>query len=123
MALSWLAAFKIIPWADLVDNAPTVVRGARKLWDLVGGTPREPRPDSHTQAMSTLDARVAALEQEIGHLKEQANGAANLIATLAEQNARLIAAVEILRLLTRILLVVCGVLMLGLIVVAVVLLR
>ena len=123
MALSWLAAFKVIPWADLIDNAPTVVRGAKKMWGLVGGTPGEPRPDPRTQAISTLDARVASLEQEIGHLKEQANGAANLIATLAEQNARLIEAVEILRLRTRILLVACGVLALGLIAVAVMQLR
>lgn len=123
MALSWLAAFKIIPWADLVDNAPAVVRGARKLWGLVGRSPRATGTDTQTQAKSTLDARVDALEQEIGHLKDQANDSANLVSTLAEQNARLIAAVEILRLRTRMLLVVCGVLMLGLIMVAVMLLR
>ena len=123
MTVSWLAAFKVIPWADLIDNAPAVVRGAKKLWGLVGGTPGEPGPGPHTQAMSTLDARVASLEQEIGHLKVQANGAANLISTLAEQNARLIEAVEILRLRTRVLLVASAVLALGSVVVAVVLLR
>jgi hypothetical protein len=66
---------------------------------------------------------VASLEQEIGNLKEDARGAANVIATLSEQNARLIEAVEILRLRTRILLVVCGVSALGLMVIAVALLR
>jgi len=123
MAVSWLAAFKVIPWGDLVDNAPIVVRSAKKLWGFVRGSLAESKSDPHTQDLSTLDARMTYLEQEIGNLKEQGSGAANLISTLAEQNARLIEAVEILRLRTRILLIICGALAIGFIVFAVVILR
>jgi hypothetical protein len=111
--MGWRTAFKVIPWRDLADNAPTVVRGAKRLWGLVGGPAAEPRADPHSQAISGLDARMAALEQAVARLKEQGSSAADVISALAEQNSRLIQAVEILRLRTRILIAVCAVMAVG----------
>lgn len=95
--MSWITALKVIPWADVVANAPAVLRGAKTLWSKVGpaATARAPDP-------------LAAVQQEIARLKEQLDSAAGLISSLAEQNARLVEAVDILRLRTRMLLVTCG---------------
>ena len=108
MAAGWITALKLIPWDDVVANAPAVLRGAKKLF---GKTARaEQAPD-----------RLGALEQEVAQLREQANTAAGVISSLAEQNARLVEAVDLLRVRTRILIAACGVLAVGL--VAVVLIR
>lgn len=102
MAAGWITALKLIPWDDVVANAPAVLRGAKKLWGKVGGVETAKAPD-----------RVAALEQQVAELREQADTAAGVISSLAEQNARLVEAVELLRIRTRVLLVACAVLALG----------
>lgn len=102
MAAGWITALKLIPWDDVVANAPAVLRGARKLWGKAGQA--ETAPD-----------RVSALEQEVAQLREQANTSAEVISSLAEQNARLVQAVDVLRVRTRILIVACGVLAAGLV--------
>ena len=104
MAVSWLGVFKVIPWRDVIENAPTVVRGARKLWGLVGGAGR-PSAQPPVPAGADPDDRIAAFERELARQNDEINAAAKLISTLAEQNERLIEAVEILRLRTRVLLV------------------
>jgi hypothetical protein len=108
MAAGWLTALKLIPWDDVVANAPAVLRGAKKLWGKAGHAGQAPD-------------RVGALEQEVAQLREQADTAAAVIASLAEQNARLVEAVDLLRVRTRILMAACGLLALAL--VAVVLIR
>jgi hypothetical protein len=101
MAVSWITALKVIPWGDVVQNAPAVLRGAKKLWSTV-----RQAPEPH------------ALEQEVAQLKEQAESAARLISSLAEQNARLVEAVDLLRMRTRVLLVVCSVLVVAMLTLA-----
>lgn len=32
MGLSWLSAIKLIPWGDVVQATPGIVKGARDLW-------------------------------------------------------------------------------------------
>lgn len=90
MAIPWLTAFKLIPWRDVVENAPAVLGAAKKLWDKRGAGAPVQSPDS----------QVAALQQEVASLKA-------LIASLAEQNKRLVDAVEILRIRTRVLMYAC----------------
>ena len=106
MAAGWLTALKLIPWDDVVANAPAVLRGAKKLWGKTGQP--EPAPD-----------RVGALEHEVAQLREQAATAAGVISSLAEQNARLVEAVDLLRVRTRILMAACGLLALALVAVVV----
>ena len=95
MAVTWITALKMIPWGDVVQNAPTVLRTAKKLWGMVGTAAAERAPD-----------RIALLESELAQLK-------SVVVSLAEQNARLVEAVDILRVRTRILLITCGVLVVG----------
>lgn len=108
MAAGWITALKLIPWDDVVANAPAVLRGAKKLFGKTG------------QAAQAPD-RLGALEQEVAQLREQADTAAGVISSLAEQNARLVEAVDLLRVRTRILIAACGVLAVAL--VALVLIR
>lgn len=108
MAAGWITALKLIPWDDVVANAPAVLRGAKKLFGRTGRAAQAPD-------------RLGALEQEVAQLREQAGTAAGVISSLAEQNARLVEAVDLLRVRTRILMITCGVLAVAL--VAVVLVR
>jgi hypothetical protein len=80
MAISWLTALKVIPWGDVIAHAPKVLNAARQLLDR---KPAEPPPSK-----DEVQERIA-----------------KTLADLAEQNARLVNAVELLRLRTRILMV------------------
>ncbi|MDP3225514.1 MAG: hypothetical protein Q8M96_20455, partial [Rubrivivax sp.] len=33
MAIGWMTVLKLVPWGDVIKNAPAVAEGARKLWD------------------------------------------------------------------------------------------
>lgn len=89
MAISWITALKLIPWRDVVENAPTVLRTAKKLWD------KQPPPQS-------------SLQQEVAALRDEARRAAEVIESLAEQNTRLVQAVEVLRARSRLLIYAVG---------------
>ena len=78
MAITWLTALKVIPWGDVIQHAPKVLSAARKLLDR---SPAEPPPTK-----DEFQERMA-----------------KTLADLAEQNTRLVNAVEVLRVRTRIL--------------------
>ena len=99
---AWLTAFKFIPWADVIAAAPTVARGAKKLWDTVRDQP------SGAKTGATADSpegRLNELESQVGDLRKEVAASTELIKSLADQNARLVEAVGILRIRTRALLV------------------
>lgn len=98
----WLTAFKFIPWADVIAAAPTVVRGAKKLWDSAKSQPPE---GVEAAAVASPEARLQALEAQSADLRKELAASSELINSLAEQNARLVEAVGILRVRTRALLV------------------
>ncbi|MCD6041692.1 MAG: hypothetical protein K0R40_1295 [Burkholderiales bacterium] len=95
MAFPWLTALKLIPWGDVVESAPAVLNAAKKLLEKRAGAPRAPAPSS--------DDPFASLQQELSGLKDEQRRAAELISSLAAQNERLVEAVEILRVRTRLL--------------------
>lgn len=80
MAIAWLTALKVIPWGDVIEHAPKVLSAARKL----------------------LDRTPAALPPSKDEVQERM---AKTLTDLAEQNTRLVNAVEVLRVRTRILMV------------------
>jgi hypothetical protein len=109
----WFSAFKVIPWAELIVAAPAVVSGARKLWAAV----RKQEAPRVTGQGVPADPR--ALEQQIAELRKELADASELVTRLAEQNNRLIEAVEVLRVRTRALFALSVVTIVGLIVVAI----
>jgi len=112
----WIAAFKVIPWAELIVAAPAVVKGAQKLWATVR--------KQEAPALSGQDpvARQRALEAQVGELRGELTAASELVANLAEQNSRLVTAVEILRVRTRVLFLVTVIMAAALILLAIVVL-
>jgi hypothetical protein len=105
MAISWLTAFKVIPWVDVIRAAPTVVRGARQLYSTVTNPTGE---QGASRAVGGTEGRLQELETRVAELKREIAASSELIAALAEQNKRLVEAVEILRVRTRALLIICA---------------
>lgn len=104
MGISWLVALKAVPWTDLVQAAPGIVKGARKLYTSVrGGAAAEAAAAGSPAAAGGPDARVTQIENRLAALMAEQQASAELIRNLADQNARLIEVVEIMRARARIL--------------------
>lgn len=109
MAAGWWKVLKTVPWSEVISAAPQVATGARRLWDTVarksGPMPGpgpvmadiEPEDDGFGIVMGRLDKNEATL----GELRGQMLSASEIIANLADQNAQLIAKLDVVR--TRIL--------------------
>jgi hypothetical protein len=101
MALSWLVLLKTVPWADVITAAPEVVGGARKLWHAVANrsVPLNTRLASTPgqDTIASLSARIDTSEAAIADLHSQVLSASAIIASLAEQNASLIARINVTR--------------------------
>ena len=103
MAIGWLALLQLIPWADVIRNAPKVADGAKKLWSTVAKKPPSSKPPStseqppfspETLSLGTLQAQIAALEATASDLHEQMLASSELIQALADQNTQLIKRIE-----------------------------
>jgi hypothetical protein len=112
MAFSWIAAFKVIPWGDVIAAAPTVARTARDLWRGVsksrsaetvastgGATPDGTAP--------TAEEEIRSLRADLTETRAQLLASSEVLQALAEQDEKLVAAIEVLRVRTRVLAFVC----------------
>lgn len=106
MAIGWLSVLKLVPWGDVIENAPKVASGAKKLWSNVGKKPvaplESPAPASGMQGaepdpVAALQAEVVQLQGAVAQLHQQMLESSALIGSLAEQNTQLIARVEVNR--------------------------
>jgi hypothetical protein len=119
MAINWLVALKVVPWSDLAQAAPHIVKSARKLF-----TSARPRADEGTAAEERsskalgVDVRLAQVEAATHELRTEQRATADLIRSLAEQNARVVDAIAVLQARIRVLLGLCIVLTLALITLA-----
>lgn len=101
MAIGWMTVLKLVPWGEVVKNAPAVADGAKKLWDSVGNKPPtvqpqdiETVPASEHSPVAALQARWLQADASIAQLHEQMQASSQLIKALAEQNNELIRRVE-----------------------------
>jgi hypothetical protein len=113
MALPWLTLIKAVPWADVIEHAPTVVSGAQKLWQRLPGrggaaptaNPTTPAVADAGQSLSAqvaeLRASVVAAEQQVADLQGRLSEGNALIRDMAEQQARMLAQIEAHRLALR----------------------
>lgn len=104
MGIGWLTVLKMVPWSDVISNAPLVADGAKKLWKSVGKKPAAAQPgspvvqvDSESQAVMLLQARIVTLEATTADLHGQMLVSSELINALAEQNTQLVKRVEVNR--------------------------
>ena len=111
MAIGWMTVLKLVPWGDVIKNAPVIADGAKKLWDRAGRKPLAAEgtspPGSDLAAawadqdvVTSMQARLAEAELSITLLHEQMQASSALIKALAEQNTELIRRVEINRVRT-----------------------
>ena len=106
MPIPWLVVLQAVPWTDVIKNTPRVADGAKKLWARVSkkqATPSaslallEPMDASQTLSNAQLQARIAHIEAATAELHSQMLASSELISTLAEQNAQLVARMEAAR--------------------------
>lgn len=105
MAIGWLTVLKMVPWGDVIDNAPKVANGAKKLWQAVGkkplpapaGAPAHEVLRAETPAVAALQGQVAELQVAVADLHQQMLVSSELIQSLANQNTQLIRRVEVNR--------------------------
>ncbi len=97
MAIGWLTVLQSIPWSDVISNAPKVVDGAKKLWSTVSGKPGTSGPAEAVRAATGPTAMVTRLdriETDVAALHQQMLESAELIKSLANQNAQLIVRID-----------------------------
>ena len=101
MAAPWFALFSAIPWTDVITHAPTVAKGAKKLWQKVSSrkaTDTEtPGSSAVADPVASPEARIFALEARLAESDARQQESAELLAALASQNADLVRATEELR--------------------------
>lgn len=106
MAAGWWTVLKTVPWSDVISAAPQVATGARRLWDTVNRKPGavDPAtglsPEMAAQEDDIIGLLIARSEQsdaELNDLRNQMRSASELIANLADQNAQLIAKMDVQR--------------------------
>ena len=107
MAIGWLALLKSVPWTEVVNSAPKIADGARRLWNAVGkkSSPAGKSADAdaaatlpaEAQTLAALESRIARVEGVGADLQQQMRASSELIKALADQNSRLIESVGNLR--------------------------
>ena len=101
MPIGWMTVLNLVPWGEVIKNAPAVADGAKKLWDSVGkkgpGGDTDVAPPvagAEISSDAAMQARLAQADASIAQLQEQMQASSLLIKALAEQNSELIRRVE-----------------------------
>jgi len=106
MAIPWLAVLQSVPWKDVINNAPKVADGAKKLWNSIGKKSHATgadAPNEHTtvspeaKTISALQTQLTAVKASLADLHEQMLASSELIKSLADQNTQLIKRIELNR--------------------------
>ena len=114
MAIDWIAALKFIPWSTVLEAAPHIVKGAKSLLaktkndplDSPVTPPASPSPSSESE-LANLDRRMRQIQEKIIELNAEQQSSAELIKSLAEQNAHVVKAIEVFRVRTKVLIILC----------------
>lgn len=107
MAIGWITALKIIPWGDVLEAAPHIVKGAKRLFAKSRDNETavaEATPLQDAGPAAPLDVRLQRIQDELSALGAEQSSSAELIAALADQNSKVVEAIEILRVRTKLLL-------------------
>lgn len=109
--MNWLIALKILPWSEMIEYAPKLVNGAQKLWQRVKTEKAETDAIVIEQAPESLDRtarELRELKRQLQDTQAQQIELSNLVSELAAQNQRLVSAINVLRLRSRILFFIGG---------------
>lgn len=101
---AWLQALKVIPWGTVIEAAPGLAKSARGFFKRTQEATAA--ADSAVVASAGVDEgdpladvmrRIATLDSRLAQAAERQQAAAELLDSLAAQNARLVEAVDALR--------------------------
>ena len=102
MAAGWVAALKLVPWGDVIEATPQILQAAKKLL----GTTQKGNADAAAGALEgstggepamPFALQLQHLRDRVAQLEREQQESAVLIQSLAEQNAQVVRAVEVLR--------------------------
>jgi len=104
MAVGWYSVLKLVPWEEVISNAPKIAVKAKELWDKASRKTSAPQ-DSLAEAAkppspAQLQARLEAAELALADLRQQMSDSSELIKALANQNAQLVQRIARIRWLT-----------------------
>ena len=108
MAISWVSALKLVPWGDVIQAAPTVLKAAK---GLMMKSPEQELEDaaqaafpasaeSQTPAANAGELalqKVAQLEARIQQLEAAQRASNQVLEKMAEQQAQIVKTVGLLR--------------------------
>ena len=102
MAVGWVTALKLVPWGDVLDATPQILQAAKKLL----GSTRQGTADAAAGTLAgagdaatpPVALQLQQLRERVARLEQEQQESAVLIQSLAEQNAQVVQAVEVLRL-------------------------
>lgn len=102
MPVGWIAMLQMVPWGEVIKNAPKVADGAVKLWNSV--SKKQPLEDAgevtdvivgnDSATVEQLQQQLHGVENAIAELQAEMVQSTEVIKDLAKQNAQLIAQVE-----------------------------
>ena len=95
MAAPWSTLIGAIPWSEVINHAPRVAEGARKLWKNMKGE-AETAQDAPPPDAASADPALLLLHK-LETLEQAQQTSAELLAQLAQQNAELVQQLEQVR--------------------------
>ena len=107
MAIGWVSALKLVPWGDVIQAAPHVLKAAKGLLNkspaedeaeaaAAAVPPAGIAPPAHNAGELALQ-HVAQLEARVAQLTEAQRASAQLIQQMAEQQSQIVQTVGLLR--------------------------
>lgn len=91
--MSWISALKVIPWVDVIQATPALVKGARRLLrrsEQEAAQASDLGAEAPPQNLPEALQRLQTLEQELARQGQVLADSAALLESLAEQQARLV---------------------------------
>ena len=113
--VGWVTALKLVPWGDVIEATPQILQAAKKLL----GTTQKGNADAAAGALEggaggetamPVALQLQHLRDRVAQLEREQQESAELIQSLAEQNAQVVRAVEVLRQRQQRLMVAAGIL-------------
>lgn len=107
MPVGWMTVLKLVPWAEVIKNAPAIADSAKTLFNKAAvrkpatapgrSVATGPASAAEGEPLALLQAQLAETQDALQQLQAQMQASSELIKALAEQNTELVRRVEINR--------------------------
>lgn len=103
MAAGWVTVLQMVPWGEVIKNAPKVADGAVKLWNSVsrkklgdgtGSAGTDVVLPTDAATVERLEHQLHTTQSAMADLQGQVVQSAEVIKELAGQNAQLVTQIE-----------------------------